>query len=1325
MNAFSIESYKNLLRELQSGIAERIRAERELVESESPEDLAADEILQDSIRVLQDRLKQGIADADEQVTSERKSAEDQYQSESATINADYRKSMSQGDVKFEAAVEAIEEAYKENCWLMQSILDDKSQDSPKFQFDKLKTQLQQTQERLKTERDEVKSLLENGVALVEKRRQSVEEELEPVKAPKHRDEALEKFNAAAKIVREKSEQLKRQTIPRLFGGWTFLLVAILIWGGLFAPLYFLVDLQPMGLMSRTSQEWLWISLGAPLVISIVVLLILYTVAVRQTAAAIAPLQQSASEAAAHYQHWMKFAKAEMQKAEQDFRKRHAAIVEHREKSLQKFALERETKLKELDQQRLSENPVATQARDKALQQAAARRDSAQKEADASHTRSVAAHRDYFEREKVRVTREHEQKFGARSAKKRELRNKLEQNWKTVLERLRQKSESLQAACHELFPDWEQIANKGWWAPDKPPVGVRLGDYQLSLADIPDAIPEDQSLAPFQTKFDLPAVLEFPAPLLLKANGPGRTEAIQLLQDSMLQLLTQLRPGDVRFTVLDPVGLGENFSSFMNLADFDEMLISHRIWTESTHIDTQLSMLTEHMENVFQKYLRNEFESIEQYNESAGEVAEPYRVLVVANFPVGFSDRAAQRLISIATSGPRCGVHTLISYDTQQRVPHGFDISLLEADMNVLEWKEDGFHNVAFGSKPPPLRIAESPTSALLGTMIKKAGEASKLVRRVQVAFRRIAPTKEEYWKSDSRDEVDVPLGRAGATKLQHLRLGKGTSQHVLMAGKTGSGKSTLLHVMITDLALRYSPDELEYYLIDFKKGVEFKTYANHKLPHARVISIESDREFGTSVLERLDRILVERGELFREVGAQNIKAFRDARPDVKMPRILLLVDEFQEFFTEEDKYSQIAAQLIDRLVRQGRAFGMHVMLGSQSLGGSYSLPRTTIGQMAIRIALQSSEADAHLILSEDNSAARLLNRPGEAIYNDANGRIEGNNPFQVAWLDDSERDEYLAEIETLSQQSGETWPEAIVFEGNVPADPLRNPALCEMLDGVGASQTGVTPQIREPHAWLGEAVAITGPSMITFPKSSGANLLIVGQEPTPALGMMSNLLLVLASETRHLVNGSDTPPCTLYLFAKEFDSGNQPRWDSILKRVSYPVRVSTQPNEAAPIIAEIAAEITRRQTEGSGGPPIFVFIDDLSRLRDLRKSDDDFGFGGFDKEKTVSPGQAFGNILRDGPPLGVHTIVWCDSYNNVDRWFSRQTLREFEMRVVFQMSSGDSSNLIDSPVAARLGPNRALLYSESRGTTQKFRPYGPASAEWMQWLDEHLPKVNS
>ena len=105
-----------------------------------------------------------------------------------------------------------------------------------------------------------------------------------------------------------------------------------------------------------------------------------------------------------------------------------------------------------------------------------------------------------------------------------------------------------------------------------------------------------------------------------------------------------------------------------------------------------------------------------------------------------------------------------------------------------------------------------------------------------------------------------------------------------------------------------------------------------------------------------------------------------------MPRSLLIIDEFQEFFVEEDHVSQAAAVLLDRIVRQGRAFGIHALLGSQTLGGAYTLARATIGQMVIRIALQCNEADAYLIMDQDNPAPRLLSRPGKGSQR--RGRID-------------------------------------------------------------------------------------------------------------------------------------------------------------------------------------------------------------------------------------------------------------------------------------------------------------------------------------------------
>ena len=142
------------------------------------------------------------------------------------------------------------------------------------------------------------------------------------------------------------------------------------------------------------------------------------------------------------------------------------------------------------------------------------------------------------------------------------------------------------------------------------------------------------------------------------------------------------------------------------------------------------------------------------------------------------------------------------------------------------------------------------------------------------------------------------------------------------------------------------------------------------------------------------------------------------------------------------------------------------------------------------------------------------------------------------------------------------------------------------------------------------------------------------------------------------------------------------------------------------------SELTRRQQEGQDGlPPIYLLIYNLGRFRDLRK-EDDFAFGREDG-KPATPGKMFGTILRDGPACGLHTIAWCDSYATVNRLLDRQSLRDFDLRVLFQMNATDSSSLMESPDAARLGVHRAIFYDGGHGQMEKFRPYGLPSAQWL------------
>ncbi len=875
-------------------------------------------------------------------------------------------------------------------------------------------------------------------------------------------------------------------------------------------------------------------------------------------------------------------------------------------------------------------------------------------------------------------------------------------WRAGLDRAATLARDLNAACDRLFADWDAPAWQAWAAPQEPPPVLRFGAYEVALERVSKSLPRDERLrSACLAPFTLPACVPFPerGSVLLRARDAGRAAAVATLQALMLRLLTALPPGKVRFTIIDPVGLGQNFAAFMHLADYDEALVGSRIWTETAHIEQRLADLTGHMENVIQKYLRNQFQSIREYNAHAGEVAEPFRVVVVADFPVNFSLEAARRLVSIATSGPRCGVYTLLAVDEAQPVPQGFRVADLEADSAQLTWDGSRFVWKDADFEPYPLRLDGSPPAELCNGLMRRVGEAARAANRVEVPFEFIAPPPERWWQADSRGGLCVPLGRAGATKRQELRLGQGTAHHVLIAGKTGSGKSTLLHALITNLVLCYSPDEVELYLVDFKKGVEFKTYAAERLPHARVVAIESEREFGLSVLQRLDAELTRRGELFRQAGAQNLAGYRSAPGRPPLPRVLLVVDEFQEFFVEDDKLAQEAARLLDRLVRQGRAFGLHVLLGSQTLGGANTLARATLDQMTVRIALQCSEADGHIILSEDNGAARLLSRPGEAIYNDANGLVEGNNPFQVVWLADELREDYLRRVRALDR-AGAVRP-MVVFEGDAPADVATNQPLAQLLRGAAA------PAERTAFAWLGEAVAIKPPTGATFRAQTDNHLLILGQQDEAALGMMATALVSLAAQ--HPASG---PARFFVLDGTPDDSAQRGYWARLAALLPHAVRLGGVRDVPA-LMGELAAEVERRQASGGEGAPWYVFVHGLHRFRDLRKAEDDFGFGRRGEE-AAKPDQQFASVLRDGPLLGVHALVWCDTLANLNRALDRQALRGFEMKVLMQMSATDSSLLIDTPLASKLGPYRAYYHSEDQGRLEKFRPYRPPPRAWLE-----------
>lgn len=846
-----------------------------------------------------------------------------------------------------------------------------------------------------------------------------------------------------------------------------------------------------------------------------------------------------------------------------------------------------------------------------------------------------------------------------------------------------------------FPPWEQIASDEPWTHSSNRPVLPLGTLQVD-SFMPESVRLDAGGA-----LAVPVNFEAFQDNYLTITGDRNSRACQqLVQTLVLRALTTLPPGKTQVAIIDPPGLGRDYGWLMHLSDYDPELVSHRVWTQPNHIAKHVTQLALKAEDFIQQALRNQYATIEEYNRDAGPLAEPYRILIWTAFPLGLDDQSWKPLQSLLDTGARCGIIPILVLDPAQPWDQPEQRELLLRRGLHLTVTEDRVHITGSPSEltEVPIEPLPPPGEEVTRSLIHQVGRRARLASRVEVPLARIAPPRDQWWQADSSAALEIPVGQSGVGRIQSLKLGVGTAQHAIVAGKTGSGKSTLLHAIITSAAVKYSPERLRLVLLDFKKGVEFQAYSQSQFPHADIIGIESQREFGLSALEYVDQCLQHRGRMFRDAGVQDMRSWNLLHPQQQMPRMLIVIDEFQELFVEDDKLTSQVSLILDRIVRQGRSFGVHAVLSSQTLAGAYSLPRTTLGQMAVRIALQCDAADAQLIFADDNPAASRLHHPGQAVYNDQGGRVEGNQAMQIGWLNKQDITEWLGELPSRGYRntdiSSNSLGRAVVFDGNRAAT-WNAEAAKRALDAARS-------EFSADACWciVGDSVAISPAVAIPLTDQAGRNMMIVGGEDALAASVV---LSIAGSFVAHHATRQH-PLLTLIQGAKPTDA----KCLSLPKRLgelSTQVQVADSRGADA-LLNELHATLNRRIEAPDGyaqWQPIMLIILNIGRLRTLRP-DDEFGMGSFGESK-MTPDKQLEELLRDGPSHHIHVVIWSENANTIGRWLGRAALREIEIRLLMQMSANDSTHLIDSVAAAHLGQHVMLLHDDATSTEVRFRPY--------------------
>ncbi len=333
---------------------------------------------------------------------------------------------------------------------------------------------------------------------------------------------------------------------------------------------------------------------------------------------------------------------------------------------------------------------------------------------------------------------------------------------------------------------------------------------------------------------------------------------------------------------------------------------------------------------------------------------------------------------------------------------------------------------------------------------------------------------EEFWTKSSQYEVSVPVGWDINHKEVCFEIGS-VQNHTLICDHSGSGKSNFLHVLIQNLAFYYDPDEVQLFLLDYKERVEFNAYTDPILEHARLVSVASSVPYGITFLKWLCDEMTKRSELFKQF---KVKDLSDYRKHDKMPRLIVVIDEFQVLFS--DKFKGSVERSLNTLLKKGRSYGVHLILATQTMRNA-DINRSIMAQIANRIALPMDAEDSNSILNNDDAACELV-RP-EGIFNNNGGHQKSHTKMSIPKAPDDFKP-FIKKIHRDFNQRNLTPIEHKIYNGE---KPLEMPN---------------TLKANEMRLHLGKEADYEQKDLIVGFESNESHLLVVSQDLSTRIALM-------------------------------------------------------------------------------------------------------------------------------------------------------------------------------------------------------------------------------
>lgn len=710
------------------------------------------------------------------------------------------------------------------------------------------------------------------------------------------------------------------------------------------------------------------------------------------------------------------------------------------------------------------------------------------------------------------------------------------------------------------------------------------------------------------------------------NKQKAVEAIQLIA---LRLLLSLPEGKCKLCLIDNQSSGQSFSGLFGL---DQGYLEKEILDDEYEIRNGLQQIKNTIPEIISQLLGNRYRDLIEYTSDVIHSKQSFQFLLIANFPSGCSKESCDLLSSILKNGPKAGIFCLMTIDYSCKLPYS-DFQFTEFRNRSIEYdfEEGKLYNFNGCEILNKFEISEIDHYLPENIEIIKRTLNDTLKKEVKVEIERIPESS--FWSRSSAEGVTIPIGIATDNNTISLQLGDGSDVfHALVGGATGKGKTVLLHNLIVTGAKLYSPDELQYILMDYKEGTEFNMYKS--LPHLKILSVTSEIEFGISILDFLNEEVKRRGELFKASGVSDFAEYKLSGKG-QLARIMVIIDEFQVLLNPQKRTTPKITGFIEDLTRRGRSFGINLVFSTQSLG-DVDISISTLGQMGVRIAMSMPEHDCIRILHIDNDVPAGFTKAGQAVYNKSLGRKEGNIIFQIAFIDKKNIPE---EIRKFPIEKKRAYIEnKFVFDGTNDTQFEENRHFNELVKNNNLKINNLFTDV-----FIGEPFYLSNKHLsYRIRKQQSSNVMIVGDDPLSAISLAYHSLYQLI-----LQSSLDSK---FYIFDMfNADSGFQGGFNN-LGDLKTETKIYTKSHAVEEVLELVKTELNRRIEEDGNRGRIFICFMNIGSVRQFRRSEFD-----------ISPqAKDLYNLIKDGPEYGIHIIVHSLNRKSLEQIFDYGVFNEFE-----------------------------------------------------------------